>query len=494
MNGRRQTRRTVLSGVAGVVATGVVANGASASRTPIVGEEWPQYGYDAANTGHAPDGTVADRGVTEAWSFQVEEGTLVSPVVAAGTVYVATRSGTLYAVGTASGTEQWSVEYTGDNGWTSPPALTNGTVYVGTINDDLYALDAASGDVQWRDETDDSLNWVLSPTVRDGTVYAGSSDARASAVDAETGAVQWEDELPDPATTPAVADGTVYYGSINNEGGRVTALSAASGTRSWTNPLSESANLIAAPVVGDGQVYVASDDSNLYALDADEGDVQWSYDAGEDSKRAYVPPTVADGTVYVTHDQAAVSAVDASSGDNEWTAELAAWSHSKPVVVGDTLLIGTDGGTLAALDAASGDQRWTHEFDSDDPVTTAAVANETIYVSVGDTMYALVAASPPTDTESTATSVAGKRTTAGSYNGGEQPTQQSVSTSATPTTNPPDEDERSPDGETPSDVASDTTSADGAGFTAPVALLGSGVSVAVSRWVRDSTGTSDQSD
>ncbi len=50
------------------------------------------------------------------------------------------------------------------------------------------------------------------------------------------------------------------------------------------------------PAVADSTVYVGSFDSNVYALDADDGDEQWQFETDD---RVLSSPAVADGTIYI---------------------------------------------------------------------------------------------------------------------------------------------------------------------------------------------------
>ena len=50
------------------------------------------------------------------------------------------------------------------------------------------------------------------------------------------------------------------------------------------------------PAVADGKVYIGSDDSKAYCLDADTGGLIWSYTTGDN---VFSSPAVADGKVYI---------------------------------------------------------------------------------------------------------------------------------------------------------------------------------------------------
>ncbi len=74
----------------------------------------------------------------------------------------------------------------------------------------------------------------------------------------------------------------------------VYCLDAANGDFIWS--YATGGNVSSSPAVADGRVYVGSWDNNVYCLDASNGDFIWSYTTGH-----YVDssPAIADGRVYV---------------------------------------------------------------------------------------------------------------------------------------------------------------------------------------------------
>ena len=143
------------------------------------------------------------------------------------------------------------------------------------------------------------------------------------------------------------------------------------------------------PALVNGTVYVGSDDTHLYALDATDGSEQWRFETGD---RVTSSPTVVDGTVYVGSNDGSVYAVDAAQGTEEWSVETDGQIAASPTVVDGTLYIGSRDDSVYALDAADGTEKWTYET-SNDVSATPAVADGTVYVGSEDRrLYALDAA------------------------------------------------------------------------------------------------------
>ena len=92
-------------------------------------------------------------------------------------------------------------------------------------------------------------------------------------------------------SSPAVADGKVYVGSNDT---KVYALNALTGALVWN--YTTGAEVISSPAVADGKVYVGSYDDKIYCLNAATGALVWSYTADD---YFFSSPAVADGKVYI---------------------------------------------------------------------------------------------------------------------------------------------------------------------------------------------------
>lgn len=89
---------------------------------------------------------------------------------------------------------------------------------------------------------------------------------------------------------------------------KIAKKTAINGSKVWefADP---SGNVFSSPTVVDGTVYVGSDDSSLYAVDAADGSKVWEFTDPSDHVRS--SPTVVDGTVYVGSNDNSLYAVDA---------------------------------------------------------------------------------------------------------------------------------------------------------------------------------------
>ena len=281
------------------------------------------------------------------WSFPTGEVMAVSPALAVsnGEVYVGSNSGggpsPFYALQASTGAVLWS--YGTVVGVSSPPTIVNGVVYIGGF-DWVYALNASDGNQVWRGETDYNTASSMafaegavyyfrnggsaefsSPAVANGVVYFAtgvvSDDASdgsllcilgpygMAAMNAVTCDVLWNYTAGGSVTysSPAIVNGVVYFGS---DGGNVYALNASNGALLWS--YANSGAVQSSPAVANGVVYIGSDDNNLYALNASTGAPLWNYTTGGSVESS---PAVANGVVYVGSDDGNVYAFGLTGGE-----------------------------------------------------------------------------------------------------------------------------------------------------------------------------------
>ena len=176
-----------------------------------------------------------------------------------------------------------------------------GRVYAGRNGilgafDSLIAIDAG-GHQQWR-VTAHKAGWSGSPAVSGGVVYDNDGDT-LRAVDATNGAVLWSFPGSGFWSAPVVWNGLAIAGTTD---GKLTALNAASGTLAWQITLAATIEVIAA-----GGVLYGGAGQTLYAIDALNGRILWTFDV---QSEAAAGAAIGDGTLFITTKSRGVHAVD----------------------------------------------------------------------------------------------------------------------------------------------------------------------------------------
>ena len=114
------------------------------------------------------------------------------------------------------------------------------------------------------------------------------------------------------------------------------------------------------PVIADGTVFVGCDDGELYALDLDDGSLEWSVTT---RARVRKHPAIYDNHLIVSTG-VGVDAYDTRTGDLEWSfGDEETYGATTPVVHDGTVVFGTGEPYVYALDAATGAQYWRYEAD-----------------------------------------------------------------------------------------------------------------------------------
>ena len=224
-----------------------------------------------------------------------------------------------------------------------------------------------------------------SPTevVHDGNTAYFNAINYVHAVNVTTGEDEWVTEIPaigEFTPGPTVADGTVY---VPDEVGNVTALDADNGEQQWTFEADDSIRSVLA--IDDENVYFGGGpwDTTVYAVDRDTGEETWSFDRVSDEVR---PVAVDDGMVYAGSADEHLYAINASTGFKEWSFEADGMVSSEIEVVDGTIYTTADE-TVYAIDPETESTRWTAQLSNSAGGTT--VGEELVYVISDGNLVAL---------------------------------------------------------------------------------------------------------
>ncbi len=200
------------------------------------------------------------------------------------------------------------------------------------------------------------------------------------------GILKWSYETADRVySSPAIVDGVVYFGSDDS---RIYALDAETGEEVWTYTTGD--RVLTSPAVAGGIVYAGSYDNSLYALDKDTGAMLWSFPM---ESWVTVDPVVVDGVIYCGGLMDPLYAIDAGTGVEIWNTTLGVFPYpsvgSSPAVANGILYVTGNETTLYALDITDGSEIWN--FTPGNKISSStSVADGIVYVSSWDkNVYAL---------------------------------------------------------------------------------------------------------
>ncbi len=163
--------------------------------------------------------------------------------------------------------------------------------------------------------------------------------------------------------------------------------------RFFTGPSSNPSlgdRLRATPTIANGVVYIGSNSSTFYALNATTGNVIWQVGV---SSQIESSAAVAYGMVYVgilwNGVNGYVAAYNASNGALVWRFATNSGIESSPIVVDGVVYVGSYAGYVYALDAYSGALKWSYSTGSP-TFSSPAIVNGVVYIgSINGYVYAL---------------------------------------------------------------------------------------------------------
>jgi outer membrane protein assembly factor BamB len=135
--------------------------------------------------------------------------------------------------------------------------------------------------------------------------------------------------------------------------------------RAWTASIpgsSKKERLAAAPVVGNGTLFVVDTNGTVHAFDAATGGKRWTYQLEvekdyRDSKFGG-GATYYEGKVYATSGSGDVVALDAATGAEQWRVRPAGPLRGSPTVAFNAVYVMTQDNQIIALDIADGHHLW----------------------------------------------------------------------------------------------------------------------------------------
>ncbi len=197
----------------------------------------------------------------------------------------------------------------------------------------------------------------------DGKVFPGAFESHQVALDAKTGAVLW-----DTNTMGAMLFSGTYYDGKFFRGGThdntLYAFDADNGKILWTfNPGTEGGYFCSGTAAAYGMVYELNKDGHLYALDADTGALVWKY-KGPGTLIFPGNPAVADGKIYATtgqdvsygeeYGESEFACLDAYTGKLLWKLPIEAFAPRESVAIAYGNLYLIPANVTTAVDTISG--------------------------------------------------------------------------------------------------------------------------------------------
>ncbi len=251
------------------------------------------------------------------------------------------------------------------------PVVANGRVYSIDTTATVRAFDERTGAQVWATPVLGAQNVQRGAlfgggvAVEGGRLYATNGLGYAFALDANTGAILWQVRPGGPLRgAPTLGGDNVYVVSQDNQ---IFALNPANGETRWTSAGSfELANVFgtAAPAFAQSTVVAGYSSGELTAYRYENGQVVWQDALARTAVSTLVgtlsdidaDPVIDNGRVFAIGQGGRMVAVELITGQRVW--ELNAAGIATPWVAGEWVFVVTDQAQLLAVSRSTGRVRW----------------------------------------------------------------------------------------------------------------------------------------
>ena len=212
------------------------------------------------------------------------------------------------------------------------------------------------------------------PVVADGRVYTIDTTATVRAFSADNGALLWSTQVRgETSPRETLFGGGVGYDEgrlyVTNGAGDAAALDAATGAVLWM--VKPGGPLRGAPTIGNQNVYVVSQDNQLYALDVGTGELKWTGTGSFEQAGVFgtAAPAFAQSTVVAGFSSGELTAYRYENGQVVWQDALARTGVSTvvgtisdidadPVIDQGRVFAVGQGGRMVAVELITGQRVW----------------------------------------------------------------------------------------------------------------------------------------
>ena len=244
------------------------------------------------------------------------------------------------------------------------------------------------------------------PVVGGGKLFAMGTDGQITAFDAANGARLWsyQSELTDDTRPSAFGGGVSFeqdkvYGT--DGAGNVFALDANTGAQLWK--VKPGGPLRGSPTVAFGNIFVMSQDNQLFALSAADGSLAWQESGSTTMAGVFgvAAPAAGNGTVVTGYTSGELVAYRYENGRSLWADALARTSISTqvgalsdidadPIIDNGQVFALGQGGRMAAYELVTGQRLWELNVAG---ISTPAIAGDWIFALTDDARMLAIARS-----------------------------------------------------------------------------------------------------
>lgn len=296
--------------------------------------------------------------VAQTGSAQSDASLRLTPAIHGDVIYVSNTAGRVFALNRFSGKSLWFANT--QTPLTTGPGVGNDIVVVGAQRGKLIALEAQGGRLLWERQIHGEI--LANPAVSQGVVVAKTVDGIVRGFRVRDGHPLWSYQLSEPNLILRAASGPVITGNATVVGfanGKLAKFNLQRGQQEWIQTIGtpkgafaieRMTDLDANPVIRNNNIYAATYQGQIAALDNASGSKYWHRDLS-----SYTGMAVDNQAVYVSDAMGHLWSFNARNGDVIWRQnQLNARGITGPAQIGNYLVVGDAEGYLHWINASNG--------------------------------------------------------------------------------------------------------------------------------------------
>ncbi len=243
------------------------------------------------------------------------------------------------------------------------PAISGDTIYAAAADGEVVALDRREGDTRWEQDLEIPLSGGVG--VYGDSLFLGSSDGDVIRLDAGSGEVLWKTRLNGEILAAPAADGRVVV--VHTLDGKLQGLKFDTGDVIWTYDSNMPVLTVRGscpPLLQEGVIYAGFASGRVVAFDAPAGGMLWEVRVALPQGRSEIERMVdidgtmelSDGQLFVASYQGRIMAIEADSGRKLWQQNVSSFSG---VSLGfNNVYVADEDGTVFAYHRTGQGLRW----------------------------------------------------------------------------------------------------------------------------------------
>ena len=271
------------------------------------------------------------------------------------TLYLAFGSH-VYAINASNGGEKWRFPEEADRNisfYAAPVLGEDGQLIVGGYNNVLYSIDPDTGKQTYWTFNEARNRYIGNPIVTAELVLAPSADSNIYALNF-SGEALWKFTTGEPSWgQPAVDENNVYVASLDHH---LYAINLETGRVVWDKDLRGA--IVGTPLVVNGVVYSSSFAKTLTAHDTRTGEVLWTFPT---NNWVWAGAAMEEGILYFGDIDGILYAVNAHSREEKWSFQADGGIFSTPLIADGKIYFTTENGSIYAF-TVENEQLWSQKI------------------------------------------------------------------------------------------------------------------------------------